>query len=98
MEYGHTAHAAPARADRVADLAHLRLGHGRVGFVLEVLHRAPVGLVADDPGEDDHAAGTGIVDAGRDGIRRQRAIDDGVDVLFVHRLVSAEAPLRLALL
>src|SRR5881396_2860237 len=68
VEYRHAPHARPARADRAADLAHLRLGHGRVRLVLEELHRAPVGLVADDTGEDDDAAGAGIVHGLRDGV------------------------------
>src|SRR5437899_7330618 len=81
VEYRHAPHARPARADRAADLAHLRLGHGRVRLVLEELHRAPVGLVADDAGEDDDAAGAGIVHGLRDGVGGERAIDDGEDVV-----------------
>src|SRR6266566_2987215 len=81
VEYRHAPHARPARADRAADLAHLRLGHGRVRLVLEELHRAPVGLVADDTGEDDDAAGAGIVHGLRDGVGGEGAIDDGEDVV-----------------
>src|SRR2546427_6654657 len=81
VEYRHAPHARPARADRAADLAHFRLGHGRVRLVLEELHRAPVGLVADDTGEDDDAAGAGIVHGLRDGVGGEGAIDDGEDVV-----------------
>ena len=57
------------------DLAHLRLRHRRVGLVLEELHGAAVGLIAHDAREDHHAARAGVIDLGRDRVRRQRMID-----------------------
>src|SRR5882724_2213099 len=102
VEHRHAPHARPARADRAADLAHLCLGHGRVRLVLEELHRAPVGLVTDDTGEDDDAASAGIVHVLGDGIWGERRVDDAEDVsgMFDHftaRLGRGTASARTAI-
>src|SRR5687768_16495547 len=44
----HPPHARPPRAYRLADLAHLDLGHRRVRLVLEILHGPAVRLVSHD--------------------------------------------------
>src|SRR5439155_23607651 len=80
MQHGDAAHAGPASADGGADLPHLGLGHRGVRFVLEKLPRPAIGLVAHDAGEDDDAAGAGIVDLRRDRVGRQRKLTEGDDV------------------
>src|SRR5262249_61386830 len=51
-----------------------------VRLVLEYLHRAAVGLGADDAGEDNDSARAGIVHARRDFVGGQRPLDDGEDI------------------
>src|SRR5262249_33357947 len=49
VQHGDSLHAGPARMHRVADLAHLCLGHGGVGPVLQGLYRPPAPLRAPPP-------------------------------------------------
>src|SRR2546425_10656042 len=80
VEHRDAAHPGPARADPLADLAHLRLRHRRMRLVLEELHGPPLRLVPHDAREDDGAAGARVVDRRRDRVRREWRRDDPVRV------------------
>ena len=93
VEDDHALDAGPPRADLLADLAHLGLGHRRVRLVLEELHGPPPRLVPHDAGEDDDATGAGLLDRGRDRVGRERRRDDPVRVAAgaaAHRREEAE--------
>src|SRR2546427_1604159 len=72
VQHRDAAHPGPARAHGLADLAHLHLGHRRVRLVLQVFHRATVGLVSHDAGEDHDPAGARLVDLRGDRVGRER--------------------------
>src|SRR5437870_9089805 len=80
VEHRHPPHPGPARADSLADLAHLRLRHRRMRLVLEELHGPPLRLVPHDAREDDDAAGARVVDRRRDRVRREWRRDDPAGV------------------
>src|SRR5262249_20876477 len=71
----------PPGADRIADLAHLRLGHRAVRLVLQELHRSAAGLVAHHAREDHDPTRPRVIDLARDGIGRQRRVDHAIDVV-----------------
>ncbi len=81
---GHGVHRPPG-PDLLPDLAQLRLGHLRVGLVLQVGHLASAGRFAHDAQEPRHGPRGAGAHLARQGIQGERAIRHPVQVPFARR-------------